>query len=113
MSDELRCTECSGYLSQNADALICESCGKTFPLFDEIPVFGSESDVSKWNFYHTDDKNAHRISSGEYISDVPSKENAFYSRVIPDFARRVLDCGGGMGTPRLTGLPIILMRRST
>lgn len=95
MIDELRCTECGGCLSAIADALICKGCGKTFPVFDEIPVFGSESDVAKWTSYHTDEKNARHISSGGYISVVPTKANAFYSRFIPDDARRVLDCGGG------------------
>jgi len=112
MIDELRCTECNDHLSQNSDILVCRGCGKSFPVLDDIPVFGSESDIAKWTAYHTDLKNARRVASGGYISDVPTPANSFYSRFIPEDAHRVLDCGGGgMAARRLTGQPVILMPR--
>ena len=38
--DILACPKCKGdiHLSQNSDALICESCRLSYPIKDDIPV---------------------------------------------------------------------------
>ena len=77
--------------------LICQGCGKTFPVIDNIPAFGSEVDIAKWTEYHTDTTNSDRIAGGKYVDSMPIAPDAFYSRFLPEDAQKVLDCGGGDG----------------
>jgi len=108
---DLRCSNCGGKLIPNPGQLSCSACDSSFPIIESIPVFGSVMEVEKWTLYHTDPSNANRIASGGYIAEIPIADNVYYSRFIPDNARKVLDIGGGMAISPPIGQNITRLQR--
>jgi ubiquinone/menaquinone biosynthesis C-methylase UbiE len=105
--DFARCPDCYGTLStQDDQALVCESCGETYPIVDGIPqLVGTKSAI-----------NTSEVETQDYVTDF--YENLRYKLpwarayhehtlremlALADVTGRVLDngCGNGMFLERL------------
>jgi hypothetical protein len=49
LSDLLACPSCNDRppLREEGDRLVCDKCGRTYPIVDEIPIFSVDRSTAK------------------------------------------------------------------